>query len=171
MRHTDKPRFFRNKRLQLINTQRSFVNKRQVFHYDATFHRLKLPRYDIGVVFHLCDDDLIARLHLRFAERGSHQIDRFCRTTRKDDFLDFLGIDERAHLLTGSLMEIGSLLREIMHPAMHVGIHVEILIPHGIEHHERLLCGSRVIEIHQRLTIHLARQNREICPYLINIKH
>ena len=54
---------------------------------------------------------------------------------------------------------------------MYVGIHIQVLIPHGIEHHERLLRGSRIIKIDQRLLINLATQNREIFAYLIYIVH
>ena len=58
-----------------------------------------------------------------------------------------------------------------MHPTMHIGIHIEVLIPHGVEHHERLLRGGRIVEIDQRFLIHLTRQNGEILAHLFYIEH
>ena len=54
---------------------------------------------------------------------------------------------------------------------MHVGIHVQILVAHGVEHAQRLLRRRRIIQIHQRLALHLARQNRKILPYLVDVVH
>ena len=123
------------------------------------------------MVLHLCDDDLIASLHLRLAEGLGNEIDGLSSSTGEDDLLDLACIDELTHLFASLLMQIGGLLREIVHTTMHIGIHIEILVPHGVEHHERLLRGSRIVKIDQRLLIHLAPQDGEILAYLIYIKH
>ena len=62
-------------------------------------------------------------------------------------------------------------MRKIVNTTMHVGIYIEVFIPHGVEHHERLLRGCCIIEINQRLLIDLATQDGEILTYLIYIVH
>ena len=54
-------------------------------------------------------------------------------------------------------MKVGSLLREIVNATMHIGIYIEILVAHGIEHAQWLLRGCRIIQIHQWLIIDLSR--------------
>ena len=122
-------------------------------------------------MFHLSDDHFIACLHLRLAERASHQIDGLRSTTGKDNLLYLRRIDELAYILTRSLMKIGCLLTQVVNTAMHVGIHIQIFIPHGIEHHERLLRSGRIVEIHQRLLINLPRKNGEVFAYFVDIVH
>ena len=56
-----------------------------------------------------------------------------------------------------------------MHPSVHIGIHIEILVAHGIEHAKWFLRGGGIVEIHQRFAIYLAVQYREVFPYLIDI--
>ena len=151
--------------------QTAVVRNRQMPHHNPPFHRLQLPADDVRVVLHLRHDHLIASLHLTLAERLSHEVDSFRRTTGKDNLLYLPGIDKLPHFLTGCLMQVCCLLRQIMHPPMHIGIHIEVFIPHGIEHTQRLLRRSRVVKVHQRLTIHLACQNGKIFSYLMDIVH
>ena len=142
-----------------------------MLYHDPSFHRLQLPRYDVRVVLHLCDDDLVACFHLALAKRLSHQINRLRSASCKHYFLYLAGIDKRTHFLASCFVQVGSLLTQIVHPSMHVCIDVQILVAHGVEHHQRFLRSSRIIQINQWFTIHFARQNREVFSYLINIIH
>ena len=171
MGHTDNLGLIGDERFELIQTQDTIIGNGKMLHDDASFHGLELPRDDVGVVLHLCDNHLVAGLHLRFAERAGYQVDSLRGATCKDDLLDLTGVDKRAHLFTCRLVQIGSLLTQVVDTTMHVGIHIEILVAHGIEHHEWLLRSGRIVEIDQRFLIHLARQNREIFSYLIEIVH
>ena len=54
---------------------------------------------------------------------------------------------------------------------MHIGIGVEIFLAHGVEHTQGFLRGGGIIEVNQRLAVHLAGEYGEIGSYLINIKH
>ena len=53
-------------------------------------------------------------------------------------------------------MQVGGLLREIVHAAVHIGVHIEIFLAHGIEHAERFLCGGGIVEIDQWFVVYLA---------------
>ena len=68
-------------------------------------------------------------------------------------------------------MQVGSLLTEVVHATMYVGIYVQIFLTHGIQHTQRFLRGSRIVQINQWLTIYLAAQYGEILTYLIYIIH
>ena len=130
-----------------------------------------MPGDDVGVVLHLSNQHLIASLHLRLAERGGYQIDGFCSATRKDNLLYLTGIDKAAHLLTGGFVQVGSLLTEVVYAAMHVGVDVEVLVAHSIEHAQRLLCGGSIVQIYQWLTVYLTTQYWEIFSYFLYVKH
>ena len=119
------------------------------------------------MVLHLGYNHLVAGLHLTFAERAGHQVNGLGSTTRKNNLLYLAGVDESTNCLASRLVQVGSLLRQVVYTTMHVGIHVEILVAHSVEHHQWFLCGSRIIQINQRLFIYLATQNREIFAYLI----
>jgi hypothetical protein len=49
-----------------------------------------------------------------------------------------------------------------MQAAMDVGIFAGIGMADGVDHHLRLLCRGAIVEIDQRLAVHLLRQDREI---------
>ena len=171
MGHTDDFGSRRDQRFQLIHTQNTIIGDGDMLDNDTPFHGLKLPRYDVGMMLHLSDDHLIASLHLRFAERLCHQVDGLRGASCKDNLLDLRGIDELAYFFACSLMQVSGLLGEVVHTTMHVGIHIEVLIAHGVEHIQRLLCGGRIVEIHQRLLIYLPRKNREVFAYFVDIVH
>ena len=123
------------------------------------------------MVLHRGDDDLITLVHKGIAERRCHQVDGFGGATRENDFLGLGSVDELSHLLTRRLMQICCLLRQEMNATMHIGVDVQVFIAHRIQHTQRLLRRSAVVEIDQRFTIHLALQDREILSYLIDIIH
>ena len=139
--------------------------------HDAPFLSLQLPRYDVRVMLHIGDHHLVASLHLTFAERRGHQIDGLGCSACKHNLLRLLRIDEGAYLLTGSLVQIGCLLGEIVNATMHVGVHIQILLTHGIEHTQGLLRRCRIVQIDQRPTVNFPLKNGEIFSYLIDIVH
>ena len=73
--------------------------------------------------------------------------------------------------LAGGLVEVGGLLREVVHAAMHVGIGVEVLVAHGVEHAKGLLGRGGVVEVDKRAAIDGAREDGEIGADFIKIEH
>ena len=110
MSHTDELGTRRDKLLQLVEAQQAIISDGDMLYHNTSLHRLKLPRYDIGVMLHLCDNHLVALLHLTLAERAGHQVDGLRCATCKDNFLYLAGIDELTHLFACSLMQISGLL-------------------------------------------------------------
>ena len=142
-----------------------------MFDNNSPFHRLQLPRNDVRMVLHLRHEYFVASLHLRLAERAGHEVDGLCGTSRKHNLLRLAGIDELAHFFAGGLVQVGSLLTEIVNTTMHIGIDIQILVPHGVEHAQGLLRGGRIVEIDQRLAIYFPLQNGKIGPYFLNVVH
>ena len=107
------------------------------------------------MVFHLRYDDFVALLHLALAERTGHQVNGLRSATRKHDFLRLAGVDKLAHFFAGRLVQIGSLLTQVVYTTMYIGIHVQVFVPHRIQHHQRLLRRCRIVQIHQWLAVNL----------------
>ena len=63
--------------------------------------------------------------------------------------------------------QVGSLLRKVVHAAMHVGVHVQVLVAHGIKHTKGLLRGCRIIQIDQGFSIYFPLQYGEVFAYII----
>ena len=122
-------------------------------------------------MLHVRHQHFVAGLHLTLAERRGHQIDGFRRATGEDNLFRLAGIDELTYLLAGCLVQVGSLLRQVVHAAVDVGIDVEVFLPHSVEHTQRLLGRCRIVQIDQRLAVHLALQDGEVFAYLIYIIH
>ena len=156
MGHTDDLGLISDKRFELIHTEDTIVGNGKMLYDNASFHGLQLPRDDVRVMLHFRDDHLVTSLHLRFAERRGYEINRLCGPARKDDLLCLAGIDKLAHLFACRLMQVGGLLAQVVDATMHIGIHIEVLVAHRIEHTQRLLRSSSIVEIDQWLTIDLS---------------
>ena len=164
-------RMFVEQLLKGLQVEESVVGHRDDAQADAFPGGGELPGHDVGVMLHHRDDDLIARLHHRLGERGGHEVESLGGAAREDDFRRRAGVDEAAHRLAGSLMELGSLYAEVVDAAVHIGVGVEVLVAHGVEHTHRLLRRGGVVEINERLAVHLAGEYREVGPHLIYIVH
>ena len=79
------------------------------------------------------------------------------------------GVEEGRHLLARALVAFGRLVGEIMQPAMHVGVLRGVSLIEPVEHGLRLLRGSGVVEIDQRLAVNLRRQDRKIRPDAVHV--
>ena len=164
-------RMFVEQLLKGLQVEESVVGHRDDAQADALAGGGELPGHDVGVVLHHRDDDLVARLHHRFGERGGNEVESLGGAAREDNLRRRPGVDEATHRLAGSLMELGSLHAEVVDAAVHIGVGVEVLVAHGVEHAHRLLRRGGVVEINERLAVHLTGEYREVGPHLINIVH
>src|SRR5690554_7948372 len=53
---------------------------------------------------------------------------------------------------------------------VHVAVVVPIIVDNGLDHRLGLLRGGGIVQIHQRLAMHLLMQDREVLAYLFRIK-
>ena len=114
------------------------------------------------MVLHDSDYHLVAFLHECLTEGRGHQIESLGGAAGEDDFIGGTGIDETAYGFTRLLVEVGGLLRKEVDPTMDVGIHIEVLLAHGIQYTQGFLCGGRIVEINQRTVVDRAREYGEV---------
>src|SRR5437867_5643678 len=79
-----------------------------------------LPRNDIGMVFHLGDEDLITRPDMLAAKAGGYQIDTFRRAPHEDNLTGLSRIDELLHLDTRILVGPCGSFAQSVHSAVDV---------------------------------------------------
>src|SRR6202023_3947929 len=89
--------------LERIEQEISFVVDVHPFQDGAPALAQKMPRHDVGVVFHDRKDDLVAFLDEGLAESGSDQIDCLGRRFREDDLASGPGVEESAQAFTRGL--------------------------------------------------------------------
>ena len=118
-------------------------------------------------MLHHGDNHLVARTKKLLGVGGGDEVDALCSTTSEDDLRSAVRVDKLAHGLAGLLVEFGGLLAHPMDATVDIGIDVEILLAHGIQHAEGLLRGGGVVEVNQRFPIYGAREDGKIGTHLI----
>ena len=83
VRHADNLRPPGKQLLVFVEHKFAPVGHRNDAYGDAFLGRLKLPRHNVGVVFHDGDDYFVALLHERIAERGGHEVKALGGSARK----------------------------------------------------------------------------------------
>ena len=121
------------------------------------------------MVLHLADDDIIALAQELFAPRVGNGIYRSGSARREDNLLALGSTYKHTHALARLLVELGSLLRKTMHATVDIGILLAMQTIHSLDDTLGLLRRSTTIEVDERLTVHLATENREIVTYGIYI--
>ena len=106
------------------------------------------------MMLHCTDDDFIALVHHPFGKGTGHQVDGLGGSPGKHDFLGFRRTDELPHTFTGCLVQVGGLLREVVHATVYVGVHVQVFVAHGIEHAEGFLRGGGIVEVDQLAVVY-----------------
>ena len=121
-----------------------------------------LPGHNVGVVLEVGDQHLIASSQVRMTPGLSHQVDGFGGTARKDDLAGRARIDKAAHGFTRAFKSARGCLAETMYAAVHIGMRGGGVGIDRIEHGAWLLRRGGTVQVHQRLTVQFAPQDRKI---------
>ena len=81
------------------------------------------------------------------------------------------GSEERRHLDTRILVGFGRPLAQLINAAMNVGVFGLVEADDAVDHGARLLGGGGVVEVDQRLAVHLVVQDREIVVNFADVEH
>ena len=130
----------------------------------------EMPGYDVGVMLQDRQDDLVALADMIAAVARGDEVDRLGRGLCEDDLLQDFGIEERAHALARRLEIVCRRIGKVVQAAMDVGVFKVRRFDHTLDDRLRLLRGSTVVEIDQRLAVGLERQGREVGPDLLDIE-
>ncbi|MNX93246.1 hypothetical protein D3C86_1254230 [compost metagenome] len=151
------------------HVQRAVVQDRRPFQHRALALAQQVPRHDVGVVLHLGDDDLVARLDAQ-ADAVGDQIDRLGPALGPDDVLARGRVQEAGDDLARRLERLGRLVRQGVQTPVDVGVAALHRRDQGVDHRTRFLRRGGVVQIDQRLAVHLSRQDRELRPRGVGIK-
>ena len=78
-------------------------------------------------------------------------------------------MDEALHLLTRAFVRRGGALGEQVHPAVHVGVVVEVVAGDRVDHGARLLRRRGVVEIHERLAVDFLVEDGKVLPHPLDV--
>jgi len=108
-----------------------------------------LPGNDVGVMFHLGDEDLVIAADMLASPGLCHQVDRFGRIAGDDDF---------------------PRIRGLVHAAMDARVFIGVEVGHAIDDHAWLLGARRTVEKDQGLAPHGLFENREITAHGFDVE-
>ena len=91
-----------------------------------------LPRDEVGMVLHGCNQDLFRRQQI--AQGSRQQIQRLGSASREDDFVGFRSVDKPSYSLAGVFVRLGGHLTEIMHPTMDIAVLVQVIVAFPLNH-------------------------------------
>ena len=134
--------------------------------------RHQLPRDQVGVVLHLGDDDLVARLQVRAPPRVRDQVERLRRRAREHDLALPGRTDERGDLRARAFVQLSRLFGQRVHAAVHVRVVMLVEVDEAVDHAPRLLRRGRVVQPDERLVaVHAALEDREVLANDLGIEH
>ena len=116
------------------------------------------------------DEDFVARNEAGTAVGLRDKVDRLRRATHEDDLGGGRRIDEALHFLAGTFEQRRRLLRERVHGAVHVGVMAPRVLGDSVDHSGRLLRGSRIVEVGERMAVDPPREHREVAANAPEVK-
>ena len=151
-------------RIQSREVDLAVVVEREHEELGALPVRDVLPWDEVGVVLELGDDDRVAGAEVVPAPRIGDEVECLGRVADEDDLPRLRGVQERAHLLAGSLEAGGRPLAEDVHGAVHVRVGRLVEGGHRIDHLARLLGAVRRIQVGEGLAVDQLLEDGEIGP-------
>ena len=111
----------------------------------------ELPRHQVGVMLQHAHHDLVAGPEVCHPPGVRHQVDRLRRVAREDDLAIGLCVDELRNLDPRLLVGVGGLAREVVDPAVHVGVAHHVVVAVRVDDRAGLLRGRRAVQVHEAL--------------------
>ena len=147
---------------KLIERERAILAHRHEAQPRAGSFRQQLPRHEVAVMLHLGEQNHVAGAEKFSAPRLRHQVDALGRSAGENDLVRTRRAQIIGDALPRALVGLGRARAQFVQAAMHVGVVVLVIMPERIEHRARLLRRGRVVEIDQRLAMHLLVEDREV---------
>ena len=124
----------------------------------------QLPRDNVAMVLHLREQDYVTRFDVLRAPGLRHQIDAFGGPARENDLVRAARVDELGSARPRGLEGIRGAIAQFVNPTMDIRVVVLVVMPQGLEHRARLLRGGGVVEVDQRLAMHLLIEDGKVGP-------
>ena len=130
----------------------------------------ELPRNDIRMVLHPGDEHLVAGLQGRASPRLGHQVDAIRAAPCEDDLAAVAGVDELLQQHAGALVGPRGTLAQEVRGAVDVRVARQVVVGERVDHGSRLLRRIGVVQVHERMAVHLLAQNREVRPDALGVE-
>ena len=151
----------RDQFVRLVHVERPVIMDVEIPEHGTGLPRKHLPGHDVAVVLHDGQHDLVARPDVLPAPGAGHQVDALGGIAHEDQ-VPGRRVDESGHPLAGFFVGVGRLLAQRVESPVDVGVQPRIVIVQGVEHHPGFLRRGAVVQVDQRLAVHLPVQNGEI---------
>ena len=134
------------------------------------------PGDQVGVVFHVGEQDGVTGTQVGPTPGGGHQVHRLGGVLGEDDLLGRVRCsDEPADGDAGRLVAAVGLLGDGVDAAVDVGVGRLVVVVHGVEHRPGSLGGGRRVEVDETLPVDGLAQQREIalagCDVHCHLRH
>ena len=120
------------------------------------------------MVLHHGENHFVA-LRQQLSVGRSHKIERLGGAASENNLIDRSGINKTADTLAGRLHSRRGLLRKAVHTAVHIRLMRVVDIHYIVHHRTRHLRRGGIVEIDERLAVHLASENRKIAAQCVHI--
>ena len=152
--------------------QRGKIDCAVIIDIEPSQHRApalaqEVPRHDVRVVLHNRKHDLVTRLDVHAV---GDDVDRLGAALGEDDALSRRRIYVARDRFARGFESAGGFVRQRVQAAMHVCVAAAHRGGHRFDHGLGLLSAGGVVEINERSTVHLPRQDREIIADAHNIE-
>jgi hypothetical protein len=93
----------------------------------------KLPRDDIGVVFHAGNDNLVVTREETFGERRGYEVDTVSGAAGEDNLVTVAGVDEGLHLTAHGLIALRSGSGEVVGTAVDITVEGSVVAVESLD--------------------------------------
>jgi len=126
VRDGDQPGPRRDRLEHLYRVQRARAVHIDPFDHHAVAFAQEMPWYDVGVVLHDAENDLIACLHAGHGPAIGDHVDAFGRTRVEDDLILAGRAQKPRNDTTHAFVIVGRQIGKVMQTAMHIGVFLRI---------------------------------------------
>ena len=79
-------------------------------------------------------------------------------------------VDKGRHFSSGGFINIGRYLRKVVYASVYIGILVGVIMREGIDDRAGFLGCGTIVEVHERLPLHLLAQNGKVRADAAHVK-
>ena len=151
------------KRVELGEIKAPFGVERDPTKLNSDLGNEHVPRNDVGVVLHVTEHDDIAGRKICSSPALRNHIESFGCILGEDDFGGRPRANEIANKCSSEFHAVRGFFSDHVNATMHIRINRAVVVVHRIQNRKRLLRSGRRVEIDDRLSVHLARKERELC--------
>ncbi len=170
MSDRDDPRERIEQTLQLVHAQLPGVGHGHDAQGRPLFLAQHLPGDDVRVVLHRRQHHLVAGVDIHAAKRLGDKVDRLRGAARENHVANARSANKALHAEARLFIRLGGPLAERVDGTMHVGVVRLIVMANRLDDRAWLLRRCGVVEVDQRLAVHLLLQDRKVRPNALHVK-